>query len=73
MSQSRRGSLAEALVSTAVGYVINLTANYLLLPLWGIHISLGANLELGVIFTVISVVRSFLLRRAFNAYHTQLL
>lgn len=64
--QSRRGSLLESLVNILVGYSINFTANLLIFPLFGWHISARENLTLGVIYTGISLVRSYGLRRLFN-------
>nr|DAH83241.1 MAG TPA: hypothetical protein [Caudoviricetes sp.] len=66
MTQTRKGSLAEALINVAIGYGINLTANALLFPLFGWHISLQQNILLGVFYTVISIVRSYCIRRWFN-------
>lgn len=67
MSQSRKGSLAEALTNIGVGYGINFLANLYILPLYGFHITVSQNLELGVIYTVISLVRSYGLRRLYNS------
>lgn len=64
--QTRRGSLLESLVNIVVGYSINFTANLLIFPLFGWHISTRENLTLGVIYTGISLVRSYGLRRFFN-------
>ena len=64
--QTRRGSLLESLVNIVVGYSINFTANLLIFPLFGWHISARENLTLGVIYTGISLVRSYGLRRLFN-------
>lgn len=50
-----------------IGFGINFTANMLIFPLFGFHISPGANFALGLIYTVISVVRSYCIRRWFNA------
>jgi hypothetical protein len=36
-------------------------------PLFGIHIPLSADLAIGGIFVVVSLVRSYLLRRLFNS------
>lgn len=66
MTQSRLGSVAEAVVNVVVGFGVNFTANLLLFPLFGWEMSPSQNLSLGVIYTVISVVRSFALRRLFN-------
>lgn len=64
--QTRRGSLLESFVNLLVGYSINFTANLLIFPLFGWHISARENLTLGVIYTGISLVRSYGLRRLFN-------
>ena len=66
MSQTRKGSLAEALINVLIGYGINLTANALIFPLFGWHISLRQNIALGVFYTFISIVRSYCIRRWFN-------
>lgn len=66
MSQSKRGSLIEALINTAIGFLINYFANLLIFPLFGMHISMTANLVLGMLYTVISVVRGYVVRRWFN-------
>ena len=66
VGQTRRGSLLESLVNIVVGYSINFTANLLIFPLFGWHISARENLTLGVIYTGISLVRSYGLRRFFN-------
>jgi hypothetical protein len=67
VSQSRRGSFIEACINVAIGFVINFCANLLILPLIGFHISAGQNLFIGVLYTVISVARSYTIRRWFNA------
>lgn len=67
MNQTRLGSLIEALFNVAIGFAINMVANALILPLIGFHISMGQNLFIGVIYTVISVCRSYTIRRWFNA------
>ena len=66
MSQSKIGSLIEALVNIAIGFSINFLANMLILPLFGYHITLTTNLQLGVIYTGISIARSYCIRRWFN-------
>lgn len=66
MGQTRRGSLLESLANLLAGYSINFTANLLIFPLFGWNISTRENLTLGVIYTGISLVRSYGLRRLFN-------
>jgi len=66
MAQTRLGSIAEAWANIAVGFSINYCANLLIFPLFGMHISPGNNFLLGLIYTVISLIRSYVLRRWFN-------
>ena len=66
MNQTRLGSLIEAGFNIMIGYWINFIANMLILPMFGFHITLSQNLQIGLLFTVISVARSYLVRRYFN-------
>jgi hypothetical protein len=67
MSQSRLGSLIEALINVMIGFWINYLANLLIFPLFGFHISLSDNFIMGLIYTAISIARSYVIRRWFNA------
>lgn len=66
MTQTRVGSLTEAAANIAVGFAINWTANMVVLPMFGFALSAGTAFRIGLIFTVISLVRSYVLRRWFN-------
>ena len=68
MSQSKKHSLIESLVNVAVGYGIALATQMLVFPLFGIHISLQDNIVIGLLFTVVSIARSYALRRLFNRW-----
>lgn len=67
MSQTRLGSLVEALVNTFIGFGVSLASALIIYPLMGIKVSMGQNLVLMVYFTIISIARSYALRRWFNA------
>jgi hypothetical protein len=67
MNQTRMGSLIEALMNVAIGFGINFVANLVILPLIGFHITVGQNLFIGVLYTLVSVARSYVIRRWFNA------
>lgn len=67
MSQSRLGSFYEACINIVIGFTINYFANLLIFPLFGFQISYSANFVMGAIYTVISLVRSYAIRRWFNA------
>lgn len=64
--QTKTGSLIESCVNVAIGYGINLAANLIVLPMFGYHVSVKDAAGIGVVFTVISVARSYLIRRVFN-------
>lgn len=65
-AQTRLGSFVEAWANIAVGFGINFTANLYVLPLFGFDVHAGQAFGIGVIFTGISLARSFILRRWFN-------
>ena len=69
MSQSRRHSIFESIINVIVGFSINMALNFTVFPLFGWRISLEQNVVLGLIFTVISIIRSYTLRRLFNRWH----
>lgn len=64
--QSKLHSLIEAWVNIAIGFWINMVANYLVLPYFGFNVTFGDAFGIGLIFTAISLVRSYVLRRMFN-------
>jgi hypothetical protein len=67
MNQTRLGSLIEACMNVAIGFGISFVANIVVLPAFGYPVTLGDAFGIGVVFTVISVARSYLIRRYFNA------
>ena len=69
MKQSRRASLLEAVLNTLAGFGISLAAQWFFLPLIGVSISLHQNLVFALIMTVISIARTFVLRRLFEFLH----
>ena len=65
--QSRMMSVVEAITNVAVGYGIAVMTQALVFPLFGLATSLFDNLIIGLIFTIASLARSYLLRRLFEA------
>jgi hypothetical protein len=66
-AQSRRMSLIEAMTSVAVGYALAVATQIVAFPWFGLHPSLGENMALGGMFTAISLIRGYALRRMFEA------
>lgn len=66
MSQSRKHSLVEVMVSTAVGYCVALISQIIIFPMYGLETHFAQDAEIAGIFTVISIIRSYIFRRIFN-------
>jgi hypothetical protein len=67
--QTRRQSAVEAAANIALGYGVALFSQLLIFPWYGIQIEFSDNLMIGAWFTVISLVRSYGLRRFYNWRH----
>ena len=66
MRQTKLGSFYEACINVGIGFGINFVANLLILPLFGFHITLANNFYMGLLYTIISVIRSYVVRRWFD-------
>lgn len=66
MSQLRRHSLLESCCSTATGFVLSFLATFLIYPLVGLKTTTAQNFWVVIAFTVISIIRQYIWRRAFN-------
>ena len=67
MKQSRLMSLVESLANVLVGYGVAVATQMAVFPLFGLVITVSENLLIGLIFTAVSIVRSYTLRRGFEA------
>ena len=65
--QTKKQSLIESLTSTTIGIIIGIVLNLTILPIFGYPVSLSDSLWISVIFTAISVIRSYIIRRWFNS------
>ena len=65
--QTKRQSLIETLTSVFVGWLIGVILNLTVLPLFDYNITVVDGLLVSLIFTVISVVRGYVIRRFFNS------
>lgn len=70
MAQSRIGSLIESVANVAVGYGVAVGTQVVIFPWFGLHVPLGDNFLMGGLFTVVSLVRSYALRRLFERLHS---
>lgn len=68
MTQSRRMSLIEAVTNVALGHALAVVTQIVVFPWFSLNPSLGENLALGGIFTAISLIRGYALRRLFERW-----
>jgi hypothetical protein len=68
--QTKLQSLLESAANILIGYTVAVVSQLVLFPWFGIHIPLSDNLIIGLWFTVISLARSYGLRRFFNWFHS---
>lgn len=64
--QTRIDSMMEAVTNTAIGFIISLITWQLVATMFGIPMPLSENLQITAIFTVVSVIRQYILRRSFD-------
>ena len=69
MAQSRMGSLVESIANVVIGYGVAVGAQVAIFPLFGVNLPLQDNMLIGVLFTLVSLVRSYCLRRLFRRLH----
>ena len=69
--QSRSLSLIEAITNVVVGYVLAVATQIVVFPWFELNPSLGENLTLGLVFTAISLIRGYALRRLFTRFDRQ--
>ncbi|MEN8980994.1 MAG: hypothetical protein ABF255_02370 [Planktotalea arctica] len=68
MMQSRRQSLIEAITNVVVGYALAVLTQIMVFPWFGLKVSLNDNLAIGALFVMISLLRSYALRRLFERW-----
>ena len=64
--QTRFESFKESVVNIVIGYVIAFISQIVIFPIVGVKVSLSQNLEIGLYFTAVSLIRSYMIRRYFN-------
>ena len=60
-------SLVESLTNVVIGYGVAVATQVTVFPWFGLRTSLSENVAIGGIFTVVSILRSYCLRRVFEA------
>jgi hypothetical protein len=66
MKQSKKESLIEVVTSTLIGMLVSIITQMIVFPIYGMEVNLFQNFQITVIFTVVSIIRSYFVRRVFN-------
>lgn len=66
IGQTKKHSFVESIMNVLVGFGIAIAAQLVIFPLYNIHIPIQSNLAIGGWMTLISIIRSYVLRRWFN-------
>ena len=66
MTQTHTQSLAETLASVAIGYIVAVISQLVILPWFGVELTLSENFTVALWFTGVSIARGYVVRRVFN-------
>lgn len=66
IGQSKRHSIFESISNVVVGFIISVAANWIVLPWFGYNVTVKDSAGIGLVLTVVSVARSYALRRVYN-------
>ena len=64
--QTKFQSFVEAIINILIGYSVAILSQLIVFPIFDIEVPLSDNLLIGLWFTAISLIRSYVLRRYFN-------
>lgn len=67
-TQSKKYSLIESCASTFIGYIVAVTSQVLIFPIFNLQVPFTDTLLIGIWFTIISIIRSYIIRRIFNKW-----
>lgn len=65
--QSRLSSFIESMANVLIGYFVSLLVQLVVYPLYGVTFTFSQNIQIGLIFMAVAIVRSYVIRRWFNA------
>ncbi len=68
--QTKKNSLAEAILNGAIAYAISVMTASVVFPWFGVETSLHENMGITACFTLVTVTRSYVIRRWFNRNNT---
>lgn len=73
MKDSKIKSFVESIINIIIWFLISFIANTIVLPLFWYNVSTKDSFYIAIVFTVISLVRSYLIRRIFVNWFYELI
>ena len=68
--QSKAASLIETSINITAGFVISMIISHFVLPYFlGVTPTFSENFQITLVFTVVSFIKGYFIRRAFNRWH----
>lgn len=64
--QTKKESFIESASNTAVGFLVSYASTFLIFPLMGFNSTGTQNLIITIYFTLVSILRGYVIRRYFN-------
>ena len=65
--QSKKHSFIESLLNTVVGFLISLLVQLIIYPILNIPVTIFQNIIITSVFTIVSIIRGYIIRRYFNS------
>lgn len=64
--QSKKHSLIESITNTLIGFMVSLLIQLIIYPVMGIPVKFSQNIIITLVFTIVSILRGYIVRRIFN-------
>ena len=70
MAQNKKQSFIESVIQTAIGLTTSFIIQLVIYPLMNIPVTIGQNITITLVFTIVSILRGYIIRRYFNKKHS---
>lgn len=70
--QTRVESLVEAVANTVIGFFVALLTQAIVFPFFNIYTTVADDVSIASIFTAVSIARTYVVRRLFNFFRSDL-
>lgn len=68
--QTRAHSIIETVIDTVIGYAIAVASQIIIFPLFDMIVTFWEHFQMGLLFMVVAITRSYIVRRLF-VHHTE--